>query len=245
MRLEAGLIDVIEPLKVRRTVISDPQFSFRQFFDYTSCRRDFACERRSMKHQSDQHHPQGIFDSGWARFCPRCAGTLEERYVEIEHQVRKVCVACGFIFYMNPKVVAGAIPQQGGRIWLLRRNVQPGLGLWTFPAGYVDLGERVPDAAIRETREETLLDIRLDRLLNIYSYNDAAVVLVVYAATVIGGRAQTTPESQEVKDFEVEKIPWGDLAFPSTAEALTEYSRGETPPVGQAFQPTAGTHPIR
>jgi ADP-ribose pyrophosphatase YjhB (NUDIX family) len=115
------------------------------------------------------------------------------------------------------------VPRQEGRIWLLRRNIEPGYGRWTFPGGYVDLGERVPDAAIRETREETLLDIRLDDLLNVYSYDHVGVVLVVYLATVMGGVAGRTSESQEVRAFELSEIPWEELAFPSTREALSDF----------------------
>lgn len=119
--------------------------------------------------------------------------------------------------------MAGAVPRQQDRIWLARRNIEPSSGSWTFPAGYVDLGESVPEAAIRETREETLLEIRLDRLLNVYSYANVGIVLVVYCATVIGGIAGATPESQEVRDFHLEEIPWTRLAFQSTRDALTDY----------------------
>jgi 8-oxo-dGTP diphosphatase len=177
----------------------------------------------SSIHYNLQHPP----DSGWARFCPRCGCGLEERYIEAEQHIRKICSGCGFIFYLNPKVVAGAVPRQEDRIWLVRRNVEPSLGCWTFPGGYVDLGERVTEAAIRETREETRLDIRLDGLLNVYSYANAGIVLVVYRATVIGGVAGVTPESQEVREFYLDEIPWAGLAFPSTREALADYLKFE------------------
>jgi len=174
----------------------------------------------------DRHDHQWLLhpaDSTWARFCPRCGVALEERYLEAEQHIRKICSGCGFIFYLNPKVVAGAVPRQDGRIWLVRRNVEPSWGSWTFPGGYVNLGERVEDAAIRETLEETLLNVRLEGLLNVYSYANVGIVLVVYRATVIGGVAGATPESQEVKAFNLEDIPWSKLAFPSTREALRDY----------------------
>jgi len=179
-----------------------------------------------MYHYLDHNTVQHGFDSSWAKFCPRCAGRLEERYIEVEQHVRKVCSSCGYIFYMNPKVVAAAVPRQGDQIWLLRRNIQPGLGCWTFPGGYVDMGERVPDAAIRETYEETLLEVRLDGLLNIYSYSDVGIVLIVYRATVVGGTAGLTAESREIRPFETGEIPWSELAFPSTRDALRDYVKG-------------------
>ena len=184
-------------------------------------------------HQRLQH-PHG---SGWARYCPRCAHGLEDRRVDVEQRLRKVCPACGFIFYMNPKVVAAAVPRQGSDIWLLRRNIEPAHGLWTFPGGYVDLGETVPAAAGREGREETRLDIRLDGLLGIYSYPESAVVMVVYRATVVGGEPSPTPESLEVRRFGPDDIPWERLAFPSTRDALEDYLGIEAAPRGARKTP--------
>jgi ADP-ribose pyrophosphatase YjhB (NUDIX family) len=179
-------------------------------------------------HDKQRHiwlqHPA---DSEWAKFCPRCGAGLADRYLEAEQHTRKVCCACDFIFYLNPKVVAGAVPMQDGRIWLVRRNIEPSWGSWTFPGGYVDLGEQVTDAAIRETYEETLLNIRIDGLLNVYSYTNVGIVLVVFRATVTGGVATATPESQEVRAFALEDIPWTRLAFPSTRDALTDYLKFE------------------
>lgn len=159
----------------------------------------------------------------WAQFCPRCGNLLQDRWMETEEKTRRVCPTCGFIFYLNPKVAAGAIPRQSGKIWLIRRNIEPALGSWTFPGGYVDLGECVPEAAIRETYEETRLKVRLDRLLNVYSYADAGIVMIAYCATVTGGKPAVTPESTAIRAFSPDEIPWEDLAFPSTRAALRDY----------------------
>lgn len=181
-----------------------------------------------MAENNTNNHLKLKADPKWASFCPRCGNRLADRLVESEEKRRRVCVKCGFIFYLNPKVAAGAIPRQSGRIWLIRRNIEPSLGSWTFPGGYVDLGECVQDAAIRETYEETRLEVRLDRLLNVYSYADAGIVLIAYCATVTGGRPAITPESTAIKAFPPEEIPWEDLAFPSTREALREYVEQES-----------------
>lgn len=187
-----------------------------------------------MDNSTDHRDLQHVGGSDWAHFCPRCGGTLENRYIEAEQHIRKICIGCGFIFYMNPKVVVGAIPRQDSKIWLVRRNIEPALGSWTYPGGYVDLGETVPEAAIRETYEETRLRVRLDGLLNIYSYANSGIVLVAYRSTVVGGTAQATLESQEVRSFSLEEIPWDHLAFPSTHDALRdyiEYDKSATVPV--------------
>lgn len=180
----------------------------------------------NVKTMHPNHHPhQHSVESSWIKYCPRCGERIEDRFIECEARVRKACSGCSFIFYLNPKVVAGAVPRQDERIWLLRRNIEPGVGRWTFPGGYVDLGERVTDAAIRETREETLLDIEIEGLLNVYSYEQVGVVLVVYRAIVVGGNPGITSESQEVRAFGLDEIPWDHLAFPSTRDALADYSQ--------------------
>lgn len=152
-----------------------------------------------------------------ARFCPRCG-----RPADVEFPRRIVCPHCGYAAYYNPKPVAGAIPvDEQGRFILLRRGFDPGRGLWTFPGGFVDLGESVADAARRETDEELELAIDLQALVGVYSRPEDRVVLIVYRARAIG-RPRTTPEAVEVRAFSPADIPWNELAFWSTERALRD-----------------------
>jgi len=164
------------------------------------------------------------------RFCPLCAGPLVREAVPPDQREQAVCSTCHFVFYLNPKVVAGTIPEWNGRILLTRRAISPGQGLWTFPGGFVDFGETVADAALRETFEETGLRVELTGLLNVYSYAGAPVV-IVYRAHVTGGSLRPCPENDALEWMKAGEIPWEALAFPSTREALREWAafRGESP----------------
>lgn len=159
-------------------------------------------------------------------FCPKCGGTLESRILKASEPARLVCKQCDFVFFLDPKVAACAIIHEPGGIVLLQRAIEPGYGKWVFPGGYVDRGETVADAAIREAKEEVNLEVRLDSLLGIYSYRHSPVIIVVYLATVIGGLLAAADEALDVRLFNPEAIPWNELAFPSTQEALRQYVGG-------------------
>jgi ADP-ribose pyrophosphatase YjhB (NUDIX family) len=157
------------------------------------------------------------------RYCPLCGAVLVRTAVPPDQKEEAVCSSCQFIFYLNPKVVAGTIPVSDGRILLVRRNIEPAKGKWTYPGGYVDWGETVRGAAVRETLEETGLSVDLDGLLGVYSYPGFPVVVVVYRARVAGGALQESPEIQEQAWLRPAEIPWDDLAFPSTRDALRDF----------------------
>ena len=161
------------------------------------------------------------------RFCPRCGGALERRLLKASEPERPVCTGCGFVFYLDPKIAVGTIvKEEDGGLVLVRRAIEPGYGLWVFPGGYVDRGEPLTAAAVREAREECGLDVRLDGLVNIYSYRGHTPVIVVYAATAIGGSLAVDDEGLEAARFDEASIPWTELAFPSTRDALRDYLAG-------------------
>jgi len=167
-----------------------------------------------------------VFDEAF-RFCPRCGGALEPRLLKATEPERLVCRQCAFVHYIDPKVAVGTIiSDDSRRIVLVRRAIEPGYGKWVFPGGFIDRGETVEAAALREAREECGLDIRLDRLVNIYSYPGVAVIIIAFAATAIGGCLACDDGSLEAQLFAPDAIPWEELAFKSTREALTEFLGG-------------------
>jgi 8-oxo-dGTP diphosphatase len=153
-----------------------------------------------------------------ARFCPRCGQPADVAYP------RSIsCPHCGYGAYYNPKPVAAAIPvTPENEIILLKRGFDPGKDLWTFPGGFVDLGETVEQAAHREAQEEIRADIELDGLVGVYSRPDERIVLIVFAART-GDAPQTTPEALQVRAFAPDEIPWQELAFWSTTNALKDF----------------------
>lgn len=160
--------------------------------------------------------------TGVPRFCFMCGGSLTERYVEEEERDRFVCEACGHIHYRNPTPVAGTIPVVDGKVWLLRRGIEPRRGYWTFPAGFMELGESAEQAAARETEEELHLDVRLTALLNVYSYPGHQNVHIIYLAEALSAPTLGS-EALECRLFAPAEIPWDQLAFNTTHAALSDW----------------------
>jgi ADP-ribose pyrophosphatase YjhB (NUDIX family) len=162
-----------------------------------------------------------------AAYCSVCGNTLVTRFLPEEGRERQVCEVCGHIHYVNPLLVAGVIPVIDGRVWLLRRAIEPRVGFWTFPAGYMELGETVEQAAARETREELNLEVRLGRLVTVYSRADLRTVHVIFLGDALSD-ASPGSEALECRLFTREEIPWEELAFSSTHAALTAWVDGTT-----------------
>jgi ADP-ribose pyrophosphatase YjhB (NUDIX family) len=166
------------------------------------------------------------------RFCPSCGGALEPRLLKTGDPLRLVCAGCGFVLYLDPKVAVGTIiTAADGKVVLVRRAIEPGYGLWVFPGGYVDRGEEVTAAARREAREEAGLEIRLDGLVNIYSYPGRPLIIIVYSASIVSGDLCVDEECLEARLFSRDEIPWDQLAFRSTQEALHDYYERPVHPI--------------
>jgi ADP-ribose pyrophosphatase YjhB (NUDIX family) len=152
-----------------------------------------------------------------ARFCPRCGQPADRDFPR-----RISCPHCGYAAYFNPKPVAAVIPVDAeGRVILLRRGFEPGRGRWTFPGGFVDLCETVEAAAHRETEEEIQVAIELGALVGVYSRPEERVILIVFRART-SEAPQPTAEAPEIRAFAPAEIPWDELAFWSTEQALRD-----------------------
>lgn len=166
------------------------------------------------------------------RYCPLCGDSLEERFVELEKQKRITCRSCEFIHYQNPTPAAGVIVVTSGDVLLVQRKYDPRKGLWTFPAGFVESGESVSMCAIRETKEETNLDVEIIRLFDVYTAFDdprAAVVLILYLAKQVGGELRPGDDAIDARFFSLSE-PIDDIAFRAHRHALgdikSQFERG-------------------
>ncbi|MDP3181703.1 MAG: NUDIX hydrolase, partial [Desulfobaccales bacterium] len=135
------------------------------------------------------------------KFCPQCGGLLKKRLLKSGEPERLVCTACGFVFYMDPKLAAIALVPLDGGLVLVRRAIDPGYGLWVVPGGFVDAGEPVEEAVVRETLEETHLTVRVKRLFNVYSYRDHRTVVLAFLTEYLKGELAAGDETLEARIF--------------------------------------------
>jgi ADP-ribose pyrophosphatase YjhB (NUDIX family) len=169
-------------------------------------------------HRIQHRFPQEV------RFCALCGSEMRMRTVLPDHKRFKVCSRCGFVYFPGPKLVAGCLVIDAGRVLLLRRGLEPQIGKWTFPGGYVDLGESPAEAALRETREEVGMQVVLGRVLGVYADPDHPIsAVVVYMAKPGVEEAGVTDEATEVRYFAPQDIPWHEIAFPTTRAALHDW----------------------
>ena len=164
------------------------------------------------------------------RFCPVCGGRVALKKIRAHEPSRLVCSECAFVFYLDPKLVACSIIEMEGKIVLLKRKHNPQKGRWVVPGGYVDRGEAVETAALRETEEECGLKTRVQNILGVYSYKDSVDVMVFYIAEYVSGELISGDETLKARLYSPEEIPWEKLAFRSTEDALRDYCKLTRPP---------------
>jgi ADP-ribose pyrophosphatase YjhB (NUDIX family) len=165
---------------------------------------------------------------GWLRpmlnFCSRCGAHLALGPQPGEDRERLACPSCGFIAYVNPRLVVTTLPvTDAGEVVLLRRAIEPGYGRWAQPGGFLEADETAIQGAVRETIEETGLVVEPTAIVGLYSRPQAAIVVVAFEARIVGGTMVTTPESLEVRPFPATDIPWPEVAFDTSRWALRDW----------------------
>ena len=155
-------------------------------------------------------------------FCPACGQGLVAQVLEEDHRPRLVCPD-GHVTWRNPRLVVGTLPVLDGRVHLARRAIEPGAGRWTYPGGFLEVGEAAQEGARRETEEETQLLVEVGRLIGVYSRPHAGVVTIIYEAAVVGGEALPGAETTEVRAFGPDEVPWTELAFTTAESALRDW----------------------
>ena len=185
-------------------------------------------------------HP-GAFDAGAGRgvpawlaaslnFCSRCGAALRLGPLPAEDRDRLACDACGYITYVNPRLVVTTLPvNEAGEVVLLRRGIEPGRGLWAQPGGFMEIDETVHEGAIRETLEETGLVVEPGEVVGLYTRPEAAIVVIAFEARIVGGVATATAEALEVRPFAPDAIPWPEIAFRTSEWALRDWVRRVRP----------------
>jgi ADP-ribose pyrophosphatase YjhB (NUDIX family) len=151
-------------------------------------------------------------------------GPIHRRTPEGDDRERLVCGDCGFVFYENPKIIVGAVCTWEDRYLLCKRGIEPRVGYWTMPVGYMELHETTEQGALREVWEEACARAEIDALLGIFSIPEISQVHMIYRARMVSPDFAAGPESLEVGLFRWDEIPWDDIAYPNVRWAL-EYER--------------------
>ena len=157
------------------------------------------------------------------KFCSACGSAVALRIPDDgDHLPRHVCTTCNTIHYINPKIIVGVIPEAAdGRILMCRRNIEPRKGKWTFPAGFMELGETSGQGAAREGLEESQAVIEADDLLCVITVTYVSQVYMIHRGRLSEGTHYgPTSESSEVVLMREDEIPWADIAFPTIYQSL-------------------------
>ena len=157
------------------------------------------------------------------KYCSQCGNRVDFRVPEGDDRPRFICGVCNTIFYDNPKLVVGCISTWEDRILFCRRAIEPGYGKWTIPAGYLEKGETVESAAIRETHEEAGASIDALAPYALYNLTFIGQIYLIFRGKMKNKHFRAGPESLEVRLLKQSEIPWEDLAFTVIREVLDRY----------------------
>ncbi|HEX2675551.1 MAG TPA: NUDIX hydrolase [Polyangiales bacterium] len=157
------------------------------------------------------------------KFCSACGAAVERRVPQGEDRERWVCPACGTVHYENPRMVVGCIVEEGDRILLCKRAIEPRYGYWTVPAGFLELGESTVQGAVRETWEEAGAKVEAIAPYAHFDITHIGQAYIFYRAKLKSPEMAPGTESLELKLVTVDEIPWSELAFPSVRVALELY----------------------
>jgi len=159
------------------------------------------------------------------KYCHHCASPVTHRIPEGDDKLRHICEDCDTIFYQNPKNVVGTVPYHGDRILLCKRAIEPRLGKWTLPAGFMENGESSLEGAIRETAEEAGANIKIaeNSLYTLFNLPRINQVYMFFRAELVDLNFDPGFESLEVALFEEQDIPWDEIAFPVVRETLKHF----------------------
>ncbi|MFI2812752.1 NUDIX hydrolase [Microbulbifer sp. JSM ZJ756] len=158
------------------------------------------------------------------KFCSHCGSDAVTFSIpEGDDRPRHLCGGCGAIHYINPRVIVGVLPYLGDEVLLCKRAIEPRLGLWTLPAGFMENGETSEEGALRESWEEARANIRVDDLYTVYDIPHINQVYLIYRGELTDTNFGAGPESLEVELFREEEIPWDEIAFPIMSETLGHY----------------------
>jgi ADP-ribose pyrophosphatase YjhB (NUDIX family) len=164
-------------------------------------------------------------------YCSACGKPVSKKIPSGDNLPRFVCDACQAIHYHNPKIVAGCIPEWENQVLLCRRAIEPKSGLWTYPAGFMELGEGTEQAAVRETLEEAHAEVTITRLHSVLSLPHIGQVYMTFVGRLRSKEFGVGVESLDVRLFSRAQIPWDEIAFPVVKDALMRYvddiARGE------------------
>ena len=157
------------------------------------------------------------------KFCCTCGSAVVHRIPSGDSLERAVCESCGHIQYVNPKIVVGCLPVYGERILICKRAIEPRLGLWTLPAGFMEMAESAAEGAAREALEEANARVEIQDLYTVYSIPHISQVYMMFLARLVDPAVSPGVESLEVKLVTEAEIPWDQLAFAMVKRTLTHF----------------------